>query len=53
MRATLKVCTGLLAAICSLSALHAQTAAGPHIGDCPIFPQDNVWNTRIDGLQYT
>jgi hypothetical protein len=27
----------------------AQTA-GPSIGDCPVFPRDNIWNTRIDHL---
>jgi hypothetical protein len=24
---------------------------GPHIGNCPVFPKDNVWNTPIDKLQ--
>ncbi len=23
---------------------------GPHIGNCPIFPADNIWNTPIDKL---
>jgi hypothetical protein len=23
---------------------------GPHIGNCPVFPRDNVWNTPIDSL---
>ena len=25
-------------------------AAGPSIGDCSVFPTDNVWNARVDGL---
>jgi hypothetical protein len=51
MRTILKVGTGLLVAVCSFYSLHAQTnAAAPHIGNCPIFPQDNVWNTPIDAL---
>lgn len=24
--------------------------AGPEIGGCPVFPPDNIWNTRIDNL---
>jgi hypothetical protein len=24
--------------------------AGPIVGGCPVFPSDNIWNTRIDGL---
>ncbi len=30
----------------------AQTPAptGPHIGSCPVFPKDNIWNTPIDKL---
>ncbi len=24
--------------------------AGPHVGNCSVFPQDNVWNTPIDAL---
>jgi hypothetical protein len=50
MRTTLKVCTGLLVAVFSFS-LHAQTSAtAPHVGNCPVFPQDNVWNTPVDAL---
>lgn len=25
-------------------------AAGPVIGPCPVFPEDHIWNTRIDAL---
>jgi hypothetical protein len=25
-------------------------SAGPTIGGCPVFPGDNIWNTRVDGL---
>jgi hypothetical protein len=28
----------------------AFSAAGQTIGGCPVFPSDNAWNTRIDGL---
>ena len=24
--------------------------AGPHVGNCPVFPKDNIWNTPIDTL---
>ena len=36
----------------SFSLLAAFTAAqaSPHIGGCPIFPADNVWNTPVDNL---
>ena len=23
---------------------------GPHIATCPLFPMDNIWNTRVDSL---
>jgi hypothetical protein len=26
------------------------SARGPHIGNCPVFPKDNVWNTPVDKL---
>jgi hypothetical protein len=25
-------------------------ATGPAIGGCPVFPADNIWNMRVDGL---
>ena len=25
-------------------------ASGPTIVGCPVFPPDNIWNTRVDGL---
>jgi hypothetical protein len=25
-------------------------SAGPTVGGCPVFPSDNIWNTRVDGL---
>ena len=28
----------------------ADAGSAPHIGSCPIFPADNVWNTPIDTL---
>ncbi len=27
-----------------------QPAAGPALGSCPLFPVDNIWNTRVDSL---
>src|ERR687893_379110 len=27
-----------------------QAASPPQVGGCSIFPADNVWNTRVDGL---
>ena len=35
---TLMVCTGIA------------LAQSPTIGKCPVFPSDNIWNTRIDQL---
>ncbi len=29
----------------------AAKGAGPTIGGCPVFPADNVWNTRVDKLK--
>lgn len=29
---------------------HAQPAAGPSIGGCPIFPSNNIWNTDVSSL---
>jgi len=26
------------------------TSGGPRLGDCPVFPADNVWNRRVDTL---
>jgi hypothetical protein len=45
----------LLLSLLSLSKLggtvaHAQAAAGPSIGGCPIFPSNNIWNTDIASL---
>lgn len=28
----------------------ASSTTGPHIGKCPVFPADNIWNTAIDRL---
>jgi hypothetical protein len=37
------------------STVEAQTnrsgVDGPHIGNCPVLPKDNVWNTPVDKLQ--
>ncbi len=39
---------GLALVVAGLSG--AALAAGPIIGDCPVFPADNIWNARLDGL---
>jgi hypothetical protein len=31
-------------------ALPATAAAAPRVGGCPVFPKDNAWNQRVDGL---
>src|SRR6267154_1358985 len=28
----------------------ATSTAGPHIGNCPVFPADNIWNAAVDRL---
>jgi len=28
----------------------ADHTSGPHIGSCPVFPKENIWNTAIDKL---
>src|ERR1051325_6420226 len=38
----------LPAAICLLAA--ALTAQPPTVGNCAVFPADNVWNTPVDTL---
>ena len=42
----LTVCFGAL----TLSPSPGSAAGPPSIGGCQVFPADNVWNTRIDGL---
>ncbi len=40
-----------LAVAALVVALGGSTAAGPpRIGGCPVFPADNPWNQRVDGL---
>ncbi|HUC20034.1 MAG TPA: hypothetical protein VMR98_00895 [Candidatus Polarisedimenticolaceae bacterium] len=29
---------------------HIRTSSAPNFGGCPVFPADNIWNTRIDTL---
>lgn len=41
---------GVGAVLFGLALLAPAHAAGPTIGGCPVFPPDNIWNTRIDGL---
>lgn len=38
--------SALVALWCSLPAI----AAGPQIGGCPLFPEDNIWNTAVRDL---
>lgn len=40
--------TGTMAVLAHGAPLAAQQ--GPTIGGCPVFPADNIWNTRVDGL---
>ena len=43
----------LLIFIAGLAVMPAATTAqtgNPSIGNCPVFPTDNIWNTRVDGL---
>jgi hypothetical protein len=46
------VVAGLMGAVlmAPLSGSAAPARSSPAIGSCPIFPADNVWNTRIDRL---
>src|SRR6185503_7158754 len=55
------ICLLMSVCLCSpLAAIPAQaeqlqsqnrvTAAGPTVGGCPLFPDNNIWNTRIDSL---
>jgi hypothetical protein len=39
-----RVALALLSVATALSAAVAQ----PVVGDCEVFPRDNIWNTRID-----
>ncbi|HEX5146584.1 MAG TPA: hypothetical protein VFV85_06145, partial [Conexibacter sp.] len=32
-------------------ALLAAAALAPTLAGCPVFPADNAWNTRVDGLR--
>lgn len=37
--------------LCAFSAFCVSAVAqAPHIGTCPVFPVDNIWNTPIDNL---
>lgn len=39
-----------LALLLAQDASHAQPSASPTLAGCPMFPADNIWNTRIDNL---
>ncbi|MBV9670652.1 MAG: hypothetical protein JOZ43_06825 [Acidobacteriales bacterium] len=39
-----------LAILASSAALTAQTAPLPKVGNCNVFPADNIWNTPVDSL---
>lgn len=48
-RLPVRVCrTMVLALAVSLTA--GEAAAGPSIAGCPVFPDDSIWNTRVDDL---
>lgn len=38
------------ATVLGIAGASATWAQGPTLGGCPVFPADNVWNTRIDKL---
>jgi hypothetical protein len=39
-----------VAMLVGLQSVSLAQGAGPTIGGCPVFPPDNIWNTRIDKL---
>lgn len=41
---------GWMAIVAGFGAAPAFAAGGPTIGACPVFPVDNIWNVRVDGL---
>jgi hypothetical protein len=44
------VSNGVTAAPTSAAPRPTDSTHGPSIADCPIFPPDHIWNTRIDSL---
>lgn len=38
------------AALVAFAPLGPALAAGPSVGDCPVFPEDSIWNTPVDSL---
>ncbi len=40
-----------LAFLLACASTGAALGAGPTVGGCPVFPSDNIWNTRVDRLQ--
>ncbi len=49
----LRVLVSLFAAIFLLGAVHAAAVGQsgvPRVAGCPVFPSDNPWNQRVDGL---
>ena len=39
-----------VALLASASASNAEPPSGPVIAGCPVFPRNNIWNVRVDGL---
>ncbi len=35
----------------AMSLTQQAVAAGPRVGDCPVFPADNIWNAPVDRLE--
>ena len=48
-RSCIAVQLGVVLLLMQPPSTHAQEV-GPTIGGCPVFPSDNIWNTRIDRL---
>ena len=40
----------LVAALVGLSNSLLQTSAPPRLAGCPVFPESNAWNRRVDAL---
>ena len=45
-----KLLKSMPAAGCGVFLAGATAVASPTIGACPVFPPDNIWNTRVDSL---
>jgi len=44
-------CALLPLLLCACGLNFAQSGSSPQIGNCPVFPANNIWNARVDALQ--